>query len=129
MSTVTGTPYGQTETGAAYTQAAALLNDEFDTSGTPSDFCPDCEHAPCVAGGVPGFCARRPRFFVRRRLRIELIDLVYEVSLGYDVTRDALVLAIYAIGDMSWTDGWVGDEAWKELLHIHSKLRSAKENS
>lgn len=59
MTAIDGAPYGQTETGAACTQAAALLNDEFDTSGTPIGFCVHCEHAPCVAGGST-WCAMSP---------------------------------------------------------------------
>lgn len=42
-------PYETSETATAYVAASALLNDDFDTAGTPAGFCSSCEHAPCVA--------------------------------------------------------------------------------
>jgi len=98
----------------------------FDTSGTPNDFCPSCEHAPCVAG-FRGYCENRPRFFVRRRLRDELLQLVRDVG-GWDTPlTDALRAAIFSVGDTSWSEGHHGDRAYEDLVRIFMALRSAKE--
>ncbi|HWD83301.1 MAG TPA: hypothetical protein VG497_30585 [Kribbella sp.] len=58
-------PNERSETAAAYVEAAALLNDEFDTSGMSESFCADCGHDPCVAEyrrfPIPGVCGATPR--------------------------------------------------------------------
>lgn len=122
MTTLTGTPYGQTETGAAYTTAAALLNDEFDTSGTPIGFCPLCEHAPCVAGGNT-WCAMSPRSSTVWRMEREIED-----ALGYG-SPDALLLrrlldtvAFIAAGG----DEYAGQYARRRLEKELAGIRAAK---
>lgn len=40
----------------------------------PWDFCPECQHAPCVAGG-PAYCTLSPRMIAAQRIEDELLDL------------------------------------------------------
>lgn len=56
-------------------QASAGDSEFFDDTGTPSGFCPECEHAPCVAGGKR-FCTMRPRFIVAQVVGREVLALV-----------------------------------------------------
>lgn len=65
-----------------YEHTGAYVGSElFDTSGTPKDFCPLCEHAPCVANTelkYPEFgvrsCERSPRNISVSRLIDEIRD-------------------------------------------------------
>ncbi|WP_020385950.1 hypothetical protein [Kribbella catacumbae] len=68
----------------------------FDTTGTPPGFCPDCEHAPCVAG-YKGRCSRGPRSIVVGAMREEIFDLLDK--LYANPLWGALRMAVYSISD------------------------------
>lgn len=76
----------------------------FDTSGTPPRVCPDCEHAPCVAGGLGagGSCKMRPRFTIVGLLRKEIFDLLdtqIDNPLWFSLRQ-----AVYAMSDAARHD-------------------------
>lgn len=102
----------------------------FDTTGTPPDFCPDCEHAPCVAVGKR-FCTARPRFIVTQVVRREvagLIDQHYKSPLA-----SVLRTAVYGLADAARSGGCGGHDHWivdrnsadalDELAEVRRELR------
>lgn len=56
----------------------------FDTSGTPTWFCKNCEHAPCVASGPASHsdCFKSPRWQTADRLVDEIRNLWMALSSG-----------------------------------------------
>lgn len=116
-----------TATAGPYESTSVYADGEFfDTTGTPTGFCEDCEHAPCVGGGRR-FCSRRPRFMVVGRLRdeiFELLDKLYANPL-YVPMR----MAVYAISDQARADhgGYVAQinsaDALRDLVSLGNDLR------
>lgn len=104
----------------------------FDDTGTPGNFCRDCEHAPCVAG-ARGRCCARPRFIVAFAIRDEVFTLVDRVAgpgrsdkaLTHDAeVRNILTLAVYGLGDAALEADWYGADALKSLVRVRTKLQT-----
>lgn len=121
MTTLAGTPYGPTETAAAYTQAAALLSDEFDTSGTDRDFCEYCEHAPCIAGAHQ-YCELWPRAIVAHAMEREIALS----SLPWSPHSLALMSATRGLVNATiFTTGRDADNAMEMLVLTRDRIRQA----
>lgn len=110
-----------------YEHTGAYVGSElFDTTGTPRGFCPDCEHAPCVAGGLGagGSCKMRPRFTIVGALRKEIFDLLdtqIDNPLWFSLRQ-----AVYAMGDAARHDqggGWVVEQHAAEQLRTMAVVR------
>lgn len=115
-----------------YVHAGPYATGEFfDTTGTPPNFCPECEHAPCVGGGRK-FCTMRPRFIVGNAVDREvgaLLDQQFHNPL-YAVLRQAVTSITRTaqmggrIGDLdNWLAGHISDEALEDLAGIRAKLK------
>jgi hypothetical protein len=96
----------------------------FDTTGTLPGFCPECEHAPCVAGRKR-VCTLSPRYIVARQLRNEVLDLLDRVDntgtgpwLGGVLRAAVYGLADAAGGPGGWSAGAIAD-----LAQVRSELR------
>jgi hypothetical protein len=123
MTTVAHGPYEHT---GAY--ADLVESEQFDTSGTPADFCAGCEHAPCVADS-PGYCEKRPVFFVRRQLREEMLALIEEVGGPGNPLAAPLRTAMYGVTDpaMFSRDLFTAASAYADMVRLLLELRKAKE--
>jgi hypothetical protein len=63
-----------------YEHAGPYVDGEFfDTTGTVHKFCPDCEHAPCVAGHKY-FCSMHPRNIVSSAIEEEIGGLLDQLA-------------------------------------------------
>ncbi len=94
--------------------------DFFDTTGTPHNFCPYCEHAPCVAGASK-LCTMRPRSIVVRSVREEILTLA-DASCDPPILR-ALYTAAMGLADAAREPGYVGDFALKDLAAVRDALK------
>ena len=106
-----------------YEHTGAYADTEFfDTTGTPPNFCAECEHAPCVAG-MGRACTLRPRFGVSRRLRGEVLDLLDRVEQPNPLRR-VLIDAVWAITDATDRDRNLQDQgALNDLACIRNTLQ------
>lgn len=63
-----------------YEHTGPYVDGEFwDTTGTPTGFCPDCEHAPCVAGSK-FFCSLHPRNIVSAVLHKDICEALDQLA-------------------------------------------------
>lgn len=123
-------PYETSETAAAYVEASALLNDEFDTTDMPVSFCPDCGHDPCVADygsprfATPGQCIySTPRELSVGRVRWPIIDAGVQLPGLAAKVFAALVPAIYHLsGRAIYSDD---NQALDILVEIRDNMRRA----
>lgn len=98
----------------------------FDTTGTAINFCPECEHAPCVGGRAPRTCTMRPRFIVTHALRVEtfaLLDAQFHNPLA-----PALTAAVWALSDSARPGGrengdWLMEQHSAEALNSLGQVR------
>lgn len=93
----------------------------FDVSGTGIEFCPSCEHEPCVAGGVE-FCTQRPRFISVEILVREIRAAADRQVLDSTPLYRALNTAINRIEGYAWFPGHDGDRAIWSLVVIRDHL-------
>lgn len=125
MTTVAHGPY---EHVGAYAELAE--SEVFDTSGTPNNFCPVCEHAPCIGGGVK-FCEQDPRFIVVQALEEEIRDLAIDTIHGSRRAESGLRLAMWSgaagLKWAAWFRNSAGDSALQQLALMRKYLRLAKE--
>lgn len=126
MTTVAHGPY---EHVGAYAELAE--SEVFDTSGTPNNFCPVCEHAPCIGGGVK-FCEQDPRFIVVQALEEEIRYLAFDTIHATRPEAEAgLRLAIWSgaagLKWAAWYRNTAGNSALNQLVLMRKYLRRAKE--
>lgn len=95
----------------------------FDTAGTPSGFCPECEHAPCVAG-AKRFCLEEPRFISTQALVNEIEALSWKLYEQSPPLQRALMTALNRIAGVAWFRGFDGDRAIWTLVQIRKHLRA-----
>jgi hypothetical protein len=110
-----------------YVHAGPYVDAEFfDTTGTPHGFCPECEHAPCIAGGK-NFCTHRPRFIVAAAIRKELFALLDEQF--HNPLELPLRAAVWGLvdtahqGGTGWGDDWLADHVSREAFATLAEVR------
>lgn len=86
----------------------------------PDDFCPECEHAPCVAGEI-AYCTLPPRYAAISRLEDELFE--YPVVVGEaDNLHKAFVVAVVRLSGIAVGNGRAADSARKALERMLDTL-------
>lgn len=121
--------YERSETAAAYVEAAALLNDEFDTGGTPKGFCPHCEHAPCVADhskyGLQNSCGRSPRELSLTRLTYPIFEARRCLTVEAAAVYEAMVGSVHTLYGLAFSlqSRPAADLAVNELVRIRDNIR------
>lgn len=98
----------------------------FDTTGTPPNFCPECEHAPCVAGART-WCTTRPRAIVSRAVRAEIIDLIDRTGLEGPL-RPLLHEAVVALAGAAGGQEFRAEMALLDLAALRSSVRELVES-
>lgn len=125
---MTAVAHGPYEHVGAYADLA--VSEVFDTSGAPGDFCPSCDHAPCVAGALK-YCEQPPRFIVVQSVEEEIRDLAVETIHGPRQLESGLRLAMWTgargLTWVAWNRDMAGDSALRQLAIVRQYLRQAKE--
>lgn len=115
MTTVAVGPYEHT---GPYT-----TTELFDTTGTPSNFCSECEHAPCITGRNH-HCTTRPRSITVGAVRQDIFDMLGQ---HYDnPLARALRNAVYGLGDSagSGSTDWVAQQESNNALSYLAQVRA-----
>lgn len=93
-----------------YEHRGAYIGSElFDTDGTPRGFCPDCEHAPCIAApgaSALGHCWKSPRW----------------------ISMDVLVEEIRTLWLDANSQSWAGWTAIAPAIHSLSSLATVSDD-
>lgn len=125
MTTVASGPYEHT---GAYGDLAE--SERFDISGTPAGFCPDCEHAPCVAEHhriqTPGVCGSAPRLLTVGRVSYPIYEAGRSLEGQALQIYQAMAPAVYLLDTLAGIGpGNPGDLALDYLVKIRDAMRSA----
>jgi hypothetical protein len=89
--------------------------DLHDSGGMPWDFCPECEHAPCVAGFGPSYCTMKPRAIVVARVEYELLQSAL-------VNHDAFTIAVLRLANIAVGHGYPAEYAHVGLVKMHAAV-------
>jgi hypothetical protein len=98
----------------------------FDTSGTGSRFCPNCEHEPCVAGGK-NRCSCSPRIIVVLAIGRRIDDAIVPLYNTHHHVWLALTEARLALNPLASTSDFPGALALRALAQMADALEQKPE--
>jgi hypothetical protein len=100
----------------------------FDTSDVPDGFCPHCEHAPCISGIAPEWCALSPRYIAVRHLDRDIVAQYVKLPSPDSRINAAFIAAFSRLGSMATDGSYTGDRALLALERVLLALRAEDES-
>jgi hypothetical protein len=98
------------------------------TDELPGMFCKDCEHSPCIAGGLE-FCSMfKPQTISRIALKRQVKDAIADLPHRDTSRGQLLTTAVAALGSCIFYDGHAGEKALEGLAALlkHTQELTAK---